>query len=288
MSNTRVYFVPLIDVTWASFAPLDEQRGFPTGPLSLELCRKESEQSLDFMTQVTGGRYVYAVHTGTYCRTAFYEEPFLSIWREGAARGAEFVVHPHEEIAGKGTLYGDRSHMKRVTSEAIRLMREGGIEPVGYRGGHYGYGSFMTELLQELKLPLDFSAAPGFNRPDWEAQWGNAPFTAYYPAPGAPSTPAPKGAVLEVPLGADGKGADNGNLLYLDYDQASAESLQKIWDTIAARADDSGRPQIIHTLYHTISMSSPQMRDRFRKFVDYAQAHGGEMVKPSQVKSLLA
>jgi hypothetical protein len=282
-STNLVYFVPLIDVTWASFAPLDETRGFPTGPLSMELCLEEAVRSADFMHQATGGRFVYALHTGTYCRTGFYDEPFMSVWRAAAAKGAEFVVHPHEEIAGQGTRYGDIAHMRQVTTDAIKRLRAAGIEPVGYRGGHYGYAQFMTGLLAELGLPMDFSAAPGFDRPDWEASWKDAPFSAYYPAADHPGRAVPKGSVLEVPLGADGKGSGNENLLYLDFEGADVASLAAIWDAVANRARESGRPQFIHTLYHTISMSSDPMRDRFRRFVDYACEHGGTMVRPSEL-----
>lgn len=282
-STDLIYFVPLIDVTWASFAPLDESRGFPTGPLSMELCLEEAVRSAEFMQQATDGRFVYALHTGTYCRTGFYDEPFMAVWRRAAGKGAEFVVHPHEEIAGKGTRYGDISHMRQVTSDAIGRLRAAAIEPVGYRGGHYGYAPFMTGLLAELGLPMDFSAAPGFDRPDWEAAWKDAPFSAYYPALDDPSRAVKTGPVLEVPLGADGKGSGNENLLYLDFDGADIASLAAIWDAVADRARKSGRPQFIHTLYHTISMSSDGMRDRFRRFVDYACGHGGTMVRPSEM-----
>ncbi|WP_332816053.1 hypothetical protein [Ramlibacter sp.] len=282
-STKLVYFVPLIDVTWASFAPLDESRGFPTGPLSMELCLQEAQRSAEFMHETTGGRFVYALHTGTYCRTGFYDEPFMSVWQAAARKGAEFVVHPHEEIAGKGTRYGDIVHMRQVTTDAIARLREAGIEPVGYRGGHYGYAAFMTGLLAELGLPMDFSAAPGFDRPDWEAAWKEAPFSAYYPAADDPCRAVKNGPVLEIPLGADGKGSSNENLLYLDFEGADIDSLAAIWDSVVDRARESGQPQFIHTLYHTISMSSAGMRDRFQRFVDYACGHGGAMVRPSEL-----
>lgn len=284
MSHTPlVYFVPLIDVTWASFAPLDETRGYPTGPLSMELCLEEATKSAEFMHEATGGHFVYALHTGTYCRTGFYDEPFMSVWKAAASRGAEIVVHPHEEIAGKGTLYGDPAHMRRITADAIARLRAAGIQPVGYRGGHYGYAAFMTRLLEELHLPLDFSAAPGFDRPDWEAAWKHAPFSAYYPAADDPARAVASGRVLEVPLGSDGRGSGNENLLYLDHEGADNASLAAIWDAVASRARESGQPQFIHTLYHTISMSSDGMRDRFRRFVDHACRHGGAMVTPSEL-----
>lgn len=250
----------------------------------MELCLEEATKSADFMHEATGGKFVYALHTGTYCRSGFYDEPFMSVWKAAASRGAEFVVHPHEEIAGKGPLYNDAVHMRQITVDAIARLRAAGIKPVGYRGGHYGYAAFMTRLLAELDLPLDFSAAPGFDRPDWEAAWKNAPFSAYYPAQDDPARAVASGHVLEVPLGSDGRGSGNENLLYLDYESADLASLAAIWDAVADRARESGQPQFIHTLYHTISMSSESMRDRFRRFVDHACTHGGVMVRPSELR----
>jgi hypothetical protein len=286
-----VYFVPMVDMTWAAFAPLDARKSYSTGPLPMELCAEEAAQSVDFMYNLVRDHFVYALHTGTYCRDGFYKDPFMQTWQRAASLGAEILVHPHEEIAGVGTRYGEREHMLNVTKAGIRLLREAGIEPVGYRGGHYAYANFMTALLEELGLKLDFSGAPGVNQAGWEATWGSAPFSAYHLCREEKNhfrcehTPS---SVIEVPLGADGKGGDNRNLLYIDNAETDLVTLTSIWDVIAGRASATGQPQVIHTLYHTISMSSVEMKERFERFLAYALAHGGATLKPSQVPAKLA
>jgi hypothetical protein len=289
--ESLVYFVPLLDMTWASFAPLDASKDYRTGPLPMELCEKEAAASVDFMKERVGDHFVYALHTGTYCRDGFYKEPFLRHWKRAASFGAEFLVHPHEEIARKGTRYGERVHMEEVTRTGLEMLRAEGIEPVGYRGGHYAYANFMTAILEDLGLHLDFSSAPGIDQPAWEATWRNAPFSAYNLCRENKTAVRCEGAasrVIEVPLGADGKGGDNRNLLYLDNEHTDFETLKSVWDAIVARGREAGRPQVIHTLFHTISMSAPVMKERFDRFLDYARRNGGTTLKASQVGSKIA
>ncbi|NPV70820.1 MAG: hypothetical protein HPY55_09280 [Firmicutes bacterium] len=283
------YCVPLIDVTWAEFGPLNPRKNYSVGTPPLALCHEEIEKMTELMKKLVGGRFTFAAHTGTYCRDAFLKEPFLGLWRNALTAGAEVLVHTHEEIAGKGTLYGDKDHMEQVVECAYRTLSDQGVRPVGYRGGLYAYAPFMTELLESLGLFIDMSAAPGVNEPSKQATWAGAPYSAYYlcrvdKTHGECGDERSK--VLEIPLGADGFGGEQRNVLYVDGDLQDLDNLNRIWDTITGRARNSGTPQIIHFLVHTITASNPSMLERLLRFVDHIDANGGTYVTPTQAKSI--
>ena len=69
---------------------------------------------MDLMVKLYNGNFAVAIHTGTYCRDSFTEEPFLSIWHQVERIGGELLIHTHEEIAAKGTLNSNEQHMKKV------------------------------------------------------------------------------------------------------------------------------------------------------------------------------
>jgi len=283
---TKVYFVPLVDVNWAEFAPLDQKKNFLIRKAPLEQCYKDIEELLTFFKEIVNGKCVLCVHTGTYCRTGFYEEPFLTLWRKAIELGGEIAVHTHEEIAGVGVRHGEQ-HLHEVINMAADLLRAGGIEPCGYRSGHFAFKEFITLILERAGLLMDFSAAPGYNQKLWDAVWIGAPLSAYYLCPinrsykCCNSSPS---QVLEIPLGTDNKG--NQNINYLITEESKIDNMKLVWDSIVKRAEESGKPQFIHSLYHSSSMGIPENKKLFNQFVRYATKHAGVPVSPSEAKKI--
>lgn len=278
-----VYMVPVMDVTWASFGPLNPQKGFSVGPVPIELSVEEAYGTLELMKKTVAGRFVICPHTSLWAADIFYREPFMSIWKQAVERGAELCIHTHAELDGqRGTLNGDHAHMSSVIRARVTDCLNAGIKPQSYRGGIYAYANFLTPLLEELDLLVDYSSAPGFNKPEREASWVGAPTSAAFlcpvdrtHGPGCGHTPS---KVLEVPLGSDGIGTDNTNLLFIDFEDTTLEELTRIYDLIASRARLSGRAQVVHFLIHTVTASNPTMQERYCRFLDHARRNGGETI----------
>jgi len=287
--DKQVYFVPLVDVSWFNLGPLNPRKNFIADPPPLDLCLKEAEGIIDLMRDLYDGKLVFAVYTGTYCRDKFSEEPFLSTWRRSIAQGGEIVLHTHEEIAGVGTRNGEKEHMTEVIRRQFDKLKSGGVDPVGFRGGLYGYANFLTSLLEELDLKIDFSAAPGINKKDREAVWTGIPCSAFYLCPINKThrhCHHSLSNILEIPIGTDGKGTENENYHYVDYDLSTLETAIDIWDIVRQRAFDVGEPQFIYTLFHTFSMSNPVMVERYCRFTDYVLANGGQPVTGTESKKI--
>lgn len=285
--GVKVYLLPLVDVNWVNFAPMDRKKNFLHDPPPVNQCAAEVERCVEEMRHTVGGKVVFTVHSGTYCRKAFYEEPFLSYYRRAVGYGMEIAIHTHEEIAGKGTRNAEQGHMKGVILERKAELLKAGITPTTYRGGHFGYLEYLTPFLEQEGLLIDLSCAPGFNKPAWDAVWVDASFSAYYLCPeNRTHMKCQHGAskVLEVPLGADGLGSENTNYLY--NEESDDENLARVWDAIAHRADTEGNPQIVHMLFHSSSMGIPKYVDRFRRFIEYARKKGGLCVTPSEAKRI--
>jgi len=287
--KTQVYFVPLVDVSWLNLGPLNPRKNFRADPPPLDLCLQEAEGIIDLMGELFGGKFVFAVYTGTYCRDKFNEEPFLTTWRRAVTQGGEIVLHTHEEIAAVGTRNGEKEHMTEVIRRQFANLKTGGINPIGFRGGLYGYANFLTPLLEELGLNIDFSAAPGINKKDREAVWTGIPCSAFYLCPidkTHSNCQHSLSNILEIPIGTDGKGTENENYHYIDYDLSTLETATGTWDIVRQRAFDTGEPQFIHTLFHTFSMSNPVMIERYQRFADYILVNGGQPVKGTEAKKI--
>ena len=87
-------------------------------------------------------KFVLTPHSGTYCRTGYYDGEILEVYGEAVAGGAEVAVHLHEEIKGVGTRYADWDHVSAVFNDCKARLEGVGIHPVAYRGGHYAYDPF--------------------------------------------------------------------------------------------------------------------------------------------------
>jgi len=287
MSNIKVYFVPVIDVSWEAFGPLNPEKKYSHSPPVLEECEKQCIKAMRLVHDLYGGKSAIAVHTGTYCRSGFHSDIFLQIWNEWEKNGGEIILHTHEEIAAQGTRNSDEEHMTRIVSEQLACFKKAGLSPVGYRGGLYGYSPFLTLLLEKLEIFIDLSAAPMVCRTDRAANWIESPFSAYYLNKTNTAKPVrtEQSRVLEIPLGASGLGCDNTELLYIDYSKASLESVVRIWDILLERARRKGT-QYIHTLFHTFSMDNSQYVERYQRFVDYCYKTGGQAVNASQLKQI--
>jgi len=224
------------------------------------------------------------VHSGVYNRDGFYREPFLGMLRRAVAGGGELCIHTHEETVGQGTRNRDEGHMLAVIRDRLADLRAAGLGATSYRGGHYAYCDYLTPALERYGLAIDFSSAPGLDRPDWDATWAGAPTSAHYLAYGAHAampTPANRSRVLEIPLGADGTGKGNRSFLYTE--EADDEDLRRVWSAIVKRAE-AGAPQCVHILFHSMSLGMPHFLDRFRRFMDHAARHGAAFVAPTEAK----
>ncbi|MCO5092151.1 hypothetical protein [Bosea sp. (in: a-proteobacteria)] len=278
-----VYFVPLVDVTWANFAPLSPERDYIAEPPPLDVCAREVEACVDEMISLTGGKAVYAVHSGYYNRRGFYEEPFLGFFRKAVAHGAEICLHTHEEIARQGTMNADEAHMLKVIRDRRAELEAAGLQAKSYRGGHFAYLDYLTPALEGEGVCVDFSSAPGLDRPSWDARWGGAPLSAHYLRYGGHAgLDGPVSSILEIPLGADGLGGEIENMLYTEAGEDGR--LERVWEHILERGRWQG-PQFVHILFHTSSLGMPHYLDRFRRFMDHTVRTGASLVTPMQAKA---
>lgn len=284
----KVYFIPVIDVSWNAFGPLNPRKNYSHESPPLNLCVKELEVMLDLMVKLYNGNFAVAIHTGTYCRDSFTEEPFLSIWHQVERIGGELLIHTHEEIAAKGTLNSNEQHMKKVIYRQFDRLKSANLHPVGYRGGLYGFAPFLTSYLEELGLNVDLTPAPGFQNKERNASWSNCPFSAFYLGKGddlvSPKNEIETSSVLSIPLGASGSGTDNTDYLYIDYDLSTLKSILSIWNAILDRAQKKNTPQFVHTLFHTNSMSNREMLERYRYFTETALVNGKALTPTKLVK----
>lgn len=284
--DTRVYVVPLIDVNWLVFAPFDPGRNFRVDPPNVPQSILDTRALLGEMSTLTDGKFILSPHSGTYCRTGYYEGEMLEVYREAVTMGGELSVHLHEEIKGVGTRYAEPGHMAEMFRDCKKRLLDAGINPVAYRGGHYAYHPLMNALLEDEEVLVDYSCAPGMNKPDREAIWTHASYTAdMIPADvRAPWQGQQRSSILEIPIGSDGEGEAYGNLLHVEMNEL--DNLMRIWDVIVARAESEGRPQIIHSLFHTASVGVPEWMERYRQFLDLLPRRHGQFVTTAEAKAL--
>jgi hypothetical protein len=284
--GTSVYLVPVVDVNWLVYAPFDPERGYRVDPPNVEKSIGETRLINRELAGLTGGKALFTPHSGTYCRTGYYEGEMLAVYREAAAGGAELAVHLHEEIKGAGTRYAEPAHMRAVFSDCRRRLADAGLRPVAYRGGHYAYHPLMNGLLAASDIWIDCSCSPGLNEPDREAIWTNADASAFYlpDDPRRPSRGQLSSGILEIPIGSDGKGASYRNILHVE--KSDLDNLRRIFDAIVARARQQGRPQIVHALFHTGSVGNAEWLERFRRFLDLVPRRGGAFVNATEAKAV--
>jgi hypothetical protein len=279
--------VPLIDVNWLVFAPFDPARDFRIDPPNVPKSITEVRKITSTLRDLTGGKFILTPHSGTYCRTGYYEDEILDTYREAVAGGAELAVHLHEEIKGAGTRFAEYDHVLAMFRDCQSRLRAAGIEPVAYRGGHYAYHPFMNRILADNGIFIDYSCCPGLNEPTREAIWVNAERSSYY-LPENPRLPAAgqiQSPILEIPIGSDGAGSVYRNLLHVE--QSELHNLQRIWSVILARAEKEQRPQIVHCLFHTGSVGEEKWLDRYRRFLEYVPKHGGVFVTTLEAKAVV-
>lgn len=286
--DTRVYVVPVIDVNWLVYAPFDPGRGYRVDPPKVEQSIGETRGLIAEMGELTDGKFILTPHSGTYCRTGYYEGEMLDVYREAVAEGGEVAVHLHEEIKGQGTRYAEWDHMLAMFLDCKRRLEDAGVRPVAYRGGHYAYHPFMSRMLAENEIFADYSCSPGLVEPSREAIWTEAPFSAdFLPEnPRQPWTGQHRTRVLEVPIGSDGLGAAYPNILHIEMSEL--ENLVRVWDVIVARAEAESRPQIIHCLFHTGSTGEPKWMERYRRFLGMVPRRHGQFVTTREAQLLHA
>lgn len=273
-----ILLVPVVDVNWLVFAPFDPGRDFRIDPPKVGQSIGETRELGQMMLDLTEGRAVLTPHSGTYCRTGYYEEPLLEVYREWTERGAEVAVHLHEEIKGGGVRFGEENHVREVFADCHRRLVEGGIVPVAYRGGHNAYAPFMNDVLSEHGIDVDLSCLPGLEKPDREAIWTEGGLSAYA-LPQDPRAPVGQGRpspIVEVPIGCDGEGTDYRN--FLQIEQSELDNHKRVWRVIRERAQGEGRAQIVHMLFHTGSMGRPDWVERLTAFLAFVPTEGGSFI----------
>ena len=280
-----VLMVPVIDVNWLVYAPFDPGRDFRVDPPNVPQSIGDTREVLRILREFTGGKCILTPHSGTYCRTGYYEGEMLDVYCEAVQGGGELAVHLHEEIKGKGTRYTERDHVGAVFEDCRRRLLAAGIKPVAYRGGHYAYTPFMNELLPSADIHIDLSCSPGLNQPTREAIWVQSPCTGYY-LPDNPRLAADGQSispVFEIPIGCDGEGSAYRNILHIE--QSEIDNLQRILAVLVARAKRDGRRQIVHCLFHTGSVGRPEWVERFRHFLGHVPENGGIFVTATEAKA---
>ncbi len=285
--DALVYVVPSLDVCWANFAPMRQHRGFVAEPPPVAQCCDELGRVVDQIGPFLEGQYVLAVHTGAYNRDAFYREPFLDHYRRAVAQGAGIAIHPHEEIRAKGTGHITEDYMRAMVQQRKAELLVGGVTPTAYKGGHFSYPPYMTRILEEEGLHVDFSAAPGYSEPRCDANWEGVPAEGGYLCYEDPTWPAGRGtrsAVLEMPLGNDGMGAvEEVNTLY--NEKTDLANLLRVWDAIVAQARAARRPFFVHYLFHNTSIAESRWLDQFRRVIDHARKNHGVVASPATAKA---
>jgi hypothetical protein len=286
--DTRVYVVPVVDVNWLVYAPFDPGRGFRVDPPKVQQSIGETRGLVAEMRSLTDGKFVLTPHSGTYCRTGYYEGEMLEVYREAIAGGGEVAIHLHEEIKGAGTRYADWEHMLAMFRDCRRRLEGAGIRAVAYRGGHYAYHPFMNRLLADNDVFTDYSCCPGLNQPQREAIWSESPLSAAY----LPEDPRRswagqrRSSILEIPIGSDGQGAGYANILHVEMSEL--DNLTRIWKALVARAEAEDRPQIVHCLFHTGSTGEPSWIGRYRRFLDLVPRRHGEFITGEEAHRLHA
>lgn len=284
--DNRIYLVPLIDVNWLVYAPFDPGRGFRVDPPKVEQSIGETRGLVAEMRNLTDGKFILTPHSGTYCRTGYYEGEMLDVYREAVAAGGEVAIHLHEEIKGAGTRYAEWDHVLAMFLDCKQRLESVGIHPVAYRGGHYAYHPFMNRMLAENEIFADYSCAPGLDEPTREAIWTEAALSAEYlpEDPRAPWAGQRRTKVLEIPIGSDGQGARYPNILHVEMSEL--DNLERIWDVLVARAEAEDQPQIVHCLFHTGSTGEPVWIERYRRFLDMVPRRRGQFVTTREAELL--
>ncbi|MEW5420370.1 hypothetical protein [Amorphus sp. 3PC139-8] len=284
--DNRVYIVPLIDVNWLVYAPFDPGRNFRVDPPNVPQSILDTRQLIGEMQSMTDGKFILTPHSGTYCRTGYYEGEMLEVYREAVKMGGELSVHLHEEIKGEGTRYDEPEHMAEVFRDCQRRLEDAGIIPVAYRGGHNAYHPLMNALMEEQEVLVDYSCCPGMNKPDREAIWTYASLSADYipeklrePWGGQART-----RILEIPIGSDGEGAAYKNILHVEMSEL--DNLERVWAALVARAEREERSQIVHCLFHTASVGVPEWLERYRRFLDMVPKRHGQFVTTAEARAL--
>lgn len=289
--RSEVYFITMLDINFGHWGPLSPEENYEsTPPTNTELPRvaERLEGALELMRSMMGGKYVIAAHSSVYERTAFYREPFLSLYKRALKDGAEIAIHTHEEVAGMGTLINQRIHMREILVSLNRMLLDAGIRATAFHAGYSSYASYLTPLLEELGLLVELTGAPETDVYHWGAHWKGIPTSPFYLCPvdyTHVECEHQKSKVLEIPVGTDGKGGIwEKNHLIIEVSENDA-TLKGIWDAILERGKSSGVPQMIHCKWHLNSMRDRDMGDRVKMFLEYALSNSGLPVTASEAKA---
>jgi hypothetical protein len=181
------------------------------------------------------------------------------------------ALHPHEDLADGGTLYGDSGHLARVVGECLGLARASGLAITAFRSGGFAWNPALPAILDRAGIVLDLSPAPALRDPargiDWPAKDEAMPY--------------PGTRVLAVPIGWSAAGNDL-DRDYLFVERMDLARLVSVWDRIRARVQRSGRPALVNLLSHGFGLSDPAWRALSLAFLDHIRAHGGAVIPAAE------
>lgn len=281
--HASVYVVPYMDGAWVDYDPLSPEVDYAAVPFNEAEVVSNLKDAIPTMKDLIDAKFVFGVHTGVYCRNGFHSEELLELYRQLIAAGGEVALHPHEELVKESTLVAHEAHMEKVITDQVTVLREAGIPVATYRGGYGAFSDQVRRILEGLDILSDLSATPGKTMAHWDAHWEKAPTSAFYLQEGDPFVTSPDGkdsSLLEIPLGWDGAGTRL-DANYLN-EESSIEDMKNTYQQIADRAEESGKPQIVHFMCHLFAMADRDMRARCLGILEHVQDSGGVILTPSE------
>lgn len=285
--DSNIYLVVYMDGNWRSYDPLNGPEYSLSRPDVDEIVTN-LQMAMDVMKSTVDGKFVIGAHNGVYCRDIFYQEPLIGLWKKHIAQGGEVALHPHEEIVGKGTIFQEKKHMEYVVLSAYQTLLNAGIQPTAFRGGYNAYSNHVTPILERIGVGVDLSALPGYQKPEWDAFWTEAPTSAYYLCSQDYQhgiCDHPRSHVLEIPMGTDAKG-NNLKRNYLYNEATELDNLCEVWQSIQEEVTNEGDHLLIHFLCHLHAMGDNALRERCIQFLKFAQYNAATIVTPSEAKEI--
>lgn len=280
----------LIDCNWYGFSPLKSSSvfanvGHSVGTPVVSEVSQNIETALELVSRALGGKCNWSILSHPDYRRFLYEQPFLDYWKEALHRGGELSLHPHEDIPGVRSRIKETEYMRTVLEDLQETMNRVNLSPNSFRSGYFGRNDELTEVLLDLGLTVDYSAAPGYQEPSVDSDWREAPSNGGFLQLGNAASYGPRNAtstsVFMIPLGWDGKGGSFSKN-YLFNEAADLETLKKVWLAIRDRLEIETRPLFVQYLFHLSAMVEPRFIQRVEDFANYLQANGGIFINGSE------
>lgn len=270
-------------------------------PRNDDAVMRKYQTMADLTDARTGGRSAWCIQTSPMYRTRFLEAPFVDFWHDRMAGGADMILHPEEDLydtpetaCPNGSWYADEDHMRDVINSAVTVAASQGIKFAAYKGGYHGLTPKIVALVRQAGIGIELTCAPGIDWPNKEADWGDAPLSAYRMSNERPASSAGAGedGLVEIPFGWDAEPSDTTarhllNTHYLVNEFSNLDDLKRVWDVIQQRAEAEQADQIVSILCHTYTMDDAVYRDRLSAILDYVGETDGKFVSASDAADMV-